>query len=137
MEGAIGQEQLKKLPSFVNERRANALHFQEKFKNHPLLMIQKEIGESSWFGFSMVIRPEINIDRKQFVSVLEKNKIEARPIVAGNFAKNEVVKYFNYEIFNELKNAQWIDTKGLFVGNNQVDIRKQIDLLEKALGEIH
>lgn len=136
MEGALGKEQLKKLPTFIKERRANAKHFQEIFSNHPLFLMQKEIGDSSWFGFSMVIRPEIKIDRKKFVATFDKSGIESRPIVAGNFAKNEVVKYFNSEVFGELKNAEYIDTKGLFVGNNQVDIRHQIDLLNKALKEI-
>ncbi len=136
MEGALGKEQVKKLPNFIKERRANAAHFQEKFANHPLFIIQKEIGESSWFGFSIVLRPEVNIDRKEIVKILEKHNVECRPIVAGNFAKNEVVKYFNHEIFGELKNAQHIDKKGLFVGNNQVDIRNQIDLLHKALSEL-
>lgn len=136
MEGAIGQEQLKKLPNFIKERRDNAIHFQEIFKNHPKFMIQKEIGESSWFGFSMVFRPEAKIDRRAVVKQLDKHSIESRPIVAGNFAKNEVVKFFNHEIYGELKNAQWIDKHGLFVGNNQVDIRAQIDMLEKALREL-
>ncbi len=136
MEGALGKEQLIKLPNFVKERRANAVHFQEMFKNHPMVTIQKEIGESSWFGFAMVIKAEVKIERKAIVKILDKHNIESRPIVAGNFAKNEVVKYFNHEIFGELKNAQWIDKHGLFVGNNQVDIRSQIDLLAKALGEM-
>lgn len=135
MEGALGKEQLKKLPSFIGERRNNAKHFQEVFSNHPLLIIQKEIGESSWFGFSMVIKDGSGVDRKKIVKQLEKFEIETRPIVAGNFAKNEVVKYFNHEIFGELKNAQYIDSHGLFVGNNQVDIRSQVDLLAKALGK--
>lgn len=136
MEGALGQEQLKKLPNFIKERRDNAIHFQEVFRNHPKFIIQKEIGESSWFGFSIVFKPEAKVDRKEVVKILEKHNVESRPIVAGNFAKNEVVKFFNYEIFGELKNAQWIDKNGLFVGNNQVDIRTQIDLLEKALRDI-
>ncbi len=136
MEGALGKEQLIKLPTFIKERRANAKHFQEVFNNHQLFIVQKEIGESSWFGFSMVIRPEVKIDRKIFVKTFDKSGIESRPIVAGNFAKNEVVKYFNYEVHDELKNAEYIDTKGLFVGNNQVDIRHQIDILSKALKEI-
>jgi CDP-6-deoxy-D-xylo-4-hexulose-3-dehydrase len=135
MEGAIGQEQLRKLPLFVKERRANAIHFQELFKNHSTFIIQKELGNSSWFGFSLVIKPGLDLDRKTVVKQLEKSNIEVRPIVAGNFAKNEVVKYFNHEIFGELKNAQHIDTKGLFVGNNQVDIRSQIDLLASSLGK--
>ena len=134
MEGAIGKEQLKKLPHFLKERRQNAAHFQELFKNHPLLSIQNEVGNSSWFGFAIIIRPELNLERRTIVKRLEEFKIECRPIVAGNFAKNEVVKYFDHEIFGELKNAQWIDAKGLFVGNHQYDIRDRIDLLAKALG---
>lgn len=135
MEGAIGQEQVKKLPNFISERRKNAKYFQELFSNHPLIGIQKEIGESSWFGFSLVIRPNTGIERKTIVSRLNEFKIECRPIVAGNFAKNEVVKYFNHEIFGELKNAQWIDKNGLFVGNHQYDIRQLIDNLAIALGK--
>lgn len=135
MEGAIGKEQVKKLPKFILERRANAQYFQEIFNNHPLIRIQKEIGESSWFGFSLVLRSESGIQRKDVVKRLTENKIECRPIVAGNFAKNEVVKYFNHEIVGELTNAQWIDQNGLFVGNNQYDIRSQIDLLAKTLGK--
>ncbi len=133
MEGALGKEQLKKLPSFIKERRANALHFQELFRTHPRFIIQKEIGESSWFGFSLVAKPGVDFNRKETVTILNHHQIESRPIVAGNFAKNEVVKYFNHEIFGELKNAQHIDSYGLFVGNNQVDIRAQIDLLAKVL----
>ncbi len=138
MEGAIGQEQLKKLPMFVSERRKNAVHFQELFKNNKKFIIQKEIGNSSWFGFSLVLRSEAerNIDRKKIVSILQKHNIECRPIVAGNFAKNEVVKFFNHEIHGDLKNAQWIDKNGLFVGNHQYDIRREIDLLAKALNGI-
>lgn len=55
--------------------------------------------------------------------------IECRPIVAGNFAKNEVMKYFDYEIHGELSNAELIDKNGLFVGNHQVDIQEQINYL--------
>ena len=56
MSGAIGQEQIKKLPNFIKIRRENAKYFQEYFSNHNDFYIQKEIGESSWFGFSFVIK---------------------------------------------------------------------------------
>lgn len=136
MEGAIGKEQVKKLPAFIDERRKNAIHFQELFSNHPLFMIQKEIGHSSWFGFSLVTRQNTKIERKKIVKKLTEYKIESRPIVAGNFAKNEVVKYFNHEIVGDLTNAQWIDHNGLFVGNHQYDIRDRIDLLARALNSL-
>lgn len=133
MEGAIGQEQLKKLPGFIRERRDNAKYFQELFHDHPLFRIQREVGDSSWFGFSLVLKPGIELDRATIVRKLEEHKIESRPIVAGNFAKNEVVKFFNHEICGDLKNAQWIDKNGFFVGNHQFNIREQIKCLAKAL----
>ena len=40
--------------------------------------------------------------------------------------KNEVLKYFDYEIFGKVKNANYLDTKGLFVGNHQIDLTKEI-----------
>ncbi len=133
MSGAIGQDQIKKLPDFIKKRRENAFYFQELFQNHPYLTIQKEVGESSWFGFSFVIKEGSGIKRKDLVKKLEAAKVECRPIVAGNFAKNEVVKYFNYEIHGKLKNAQWIDQNGLFVGNHHYDIRSLIKRLREVL----
>ncbi len=57
MSGAIGIEQLKKLPGFLAQRRENAKLFQELFSSHPDFIIQKEIGSSSWFGFSLILKP--------------------------------------------------------------------------------
>jgi CDP-6-deoxy-D-xylo-4-hexulose-3-dehydrase len=90
--------------------------------NHSELIIQQEIGKSSWFGFSLVIRPGSKLTRKQLVIKLNNLGFECRPIVAGNFAKNEVVKYFNSEVHGNLKNAEHIDQNGLFVGNHHYPI---------------
>ncbi|EIA1699667.1 DegT/DnrJ/EryC1/StrS family aminotransferase [Campylobacter coli] len=136
MSGAIGIEQLKKLPMFLKHRRENAKLFCEYFQNHPDFIMQKEIGSSSWFGFSLVIRPNSKLQRKDIIKKLEENEIEYRPIVAGNFTKNDVMKYFNYEIHGNLKNAQIIHKNGFFVGNHQVDINQEIDLLKNVLFKI-
>ena len=47
---------------------------------------------------------------------MKKLGFECRPIVSGNFAKNKVVKYFNYKIFGNLKNAEYIDKKAFLLG---------------------
>ena len=133
MEAAIGLEQLKKLPRFIQERRNNAEHFQKLFADHPDFYIQQEIGLSSWFGFAFVIKETSKLTRKELAKKLMDSGIECRPIVAGNFAKNEVMKYFNYEIHGELTNAELIDRNGLFVGNHQFKIRKQIDYLADSI----
>lgn len=134
MSGAIGIEQLKKLPQFLEQRKANAQYFKGHFSNHPNFIIQQEIGESSWFGFSLIIRPGTSMTRTEVVEILAKNEIECRPIVTGNFLKNtEVLKYFDYEIAGNVVNANYLDGHGLFVGNHQIDLTKELDLLVDIL----
>lgn len=134
MSGAIGIEQLKKLPNFLKHRRENAKLFSKYFANHPDFIMQKEIGSSSWFGFSLIIRPESKLKRADIIKLLEANNIEYRPIATGDFTQNEVIKYFDYEIHGELKNAKYLQENGFFVGNHQVDISKQIELFNKVMG---
>ncbi|EPX3994698.1 DegT/DnrJ/EryC1/StrS family aminotransferase [Campylobacter coli] len=136
MSGAIGIEQLKKLPMFLKHRRENAKLFCEYFQNHPDFIMQKEIGSSSWFGFSLVIRPNSKLQRKDIIKKLEENNIEYRPIATGDFTQNEVMKYFDYEIFGELQNAKIVHKNGFFVGNHQFDIGEQIDLFSKVMNKL-
>ena len=135
MSGAIGIEQLKKLPSFVEKRRLNAKYFLSKFKNDSRFIIQKEIGSSSWFGFSMIINEE-EIQRKSVINLLTQNKIESRPIVSGDFTKNSVLKYFDYSVHGDLKNSKQIDSHGFFVGNSHENIFDQIDYLKLTLDNL-
>lgn len=129
LSGAIGIEQVKKLPMLIRERRHNGALLQEAMSNHPDLLIQKEIGQSSWFGFSLVIRPESTLTREQLLVKLQSAGFECRPIVAGNFAKNEVVKYFDSDVYGDLKNAEHIDSHGLFIGNHHYPIAEAITAL--------
>lgn len=133
MSGVIGVEQLKKLPSFLEYRRKNAELFVSLFENHKDFYIQKDIDNSSWFGFSFILKPESTLDRAEIVKKLEANQIDCRPIVTGDFTKNEVLKHFDYEIFGEMKNAQYLDKKGFFVGNHQVDLTQEIHHLFEVL----
>ena len=47
----------------------------------------------------------------------------------GNFAKNEVIKYFDCEIFGDLVNADYLDKNGLFIGNHHYPINEAINLI--------
>jgi dTDP-4-amino-4,6-dideoxygalactose transaminase len=134
MSGALGIEQLKKLPGFIEIRRKNAKLFQELFAEHPFIDIQKETGASSWFGFSLIIKEDAPYKRADLVKLLTENGIECRPIVTGNFLKNtEVLEYFDYEVSGSLEGAEYLDQHGLFVGNHQNEIEKEIRLLANLL----
>ena len=133
MSGAIGSEQLKKLPAFIKQRRKNAKIFNEIFKNDDRFLIQKEIGKSSWFGFSMILRESSRLDRSEILEKLENANIEYRPIVTGDFTKSESLKYFDFEVHNEIINAQYLDKKGFFIGNSHADLKKEIIYLKEVL----
>ncbi|HND85509.1 MAG TPA: DegT/DnrJ/EryC1/StrS family aminotransferase [Pseudobdellovibrionaceae bacterium] len=131
MSGAIGQEQLKKLPEFIRIRRENASVFQELFGKNSNFIIQKEIGQSSWFGFSFVLRDSSPLNRLDLIHHLSAAGVECRPIVAGNFAKNEALRWFDHEIHGKLVNADLIDRSGFFVGNHQIPMGPQIRTLHQ------
>lgn len=130
MSGALGQEQLKKLPGLVEGRRENARLFQENLSNHPLFTLQKEIGESSWFGFSLLLRENAGMTRTEFAAKLTDLGFEARPIVAGNFTKNKVMDHIPHTIHGSLTNADYIDANGVFVGNHHYPIPEAADVLK-------
>lgn len=129
MEGAIGIEQVKKLPEFIKARQKNGELFKKAMANHPDILIQQEVGESSWFGFSLTIKPSSDLTRLALLNKLEVLGFECRPIVAGNFAKNEVVKYFDAEVFGDLKNADRVDKLGLFIGNHHYPMTEALSIL--------
>lgn len=133
LSGAIGVEQLKKLPAMIEMRRRNGAALTAAFKGHPDVLVQKEIGQSSWFGFSLVSRPGSALKRPEILKRLVAAGFECRPIVAGNFAKNEVMKHMNAYIFGDLPNADHIDKQGLFVGNHHYDISEAITTLREVL----
>jgi CDP-6-deoxy-D-xylo-4-hexulose-3-dehydrase len=104
IQGAVGLEQMKKLPKIVSQRRENASRFP--------LVTQKEIGRSSWYGFSL-----ISEDVEKLKSDLESKSIEYRPILAGNFTRHPAIKYYKYES-GKLDDADYVHEHGLMIGNH-------------------
>ena len=136
MSGALGLEQLKKLPRLLAGRRENAEYLKESLKNNKKVTIQTEIGDSSWFGFSLVLADDANISRAHLVSKLEERGIEARPIVAGDFTSKIVMRYFDSDICGPMVNARRIDQNGLFIGNQHFSIKEMVDEVVAVLGAL-
>jgi CDP-6-deoxy-D-xylo-4-hexulose-3-dehydrase len=130
---AIGIKQLEKLGGFLAARRKNARKFVDLFGGLDHVRIQKPPGDSSWFGFSLILEGPLAGKREQVVKRLTEGGIECRPIVAGDFTKNPVIQYFDYEIHGELKNAARVDNDGLFVGNHHYDISRELAHLRTLL----
>ena len=133
LSGAIGREQLQKLPALIEGRRANAARLTQVLGNHPDILLQHEVGESSWFGYSLVIRPGSSMKRSHLVRRLTEAGFECRPIVAGNFARNEVMSLMDHKISGPLRNADHIHDNGLFIGNHHTPMDEAIEALALAL----
>ena len=132
LQGALGLTQIKKLSGFIEQRRKNAAYFVEKFKEDKRFIIQQEVGESSWFSFTMIIAKEAEITRQQTFTALDAYDIKYRIITGGNFLEHDVIKYIDHEV-TKSDNASYAHNNGFFIGNAPVDLTQSIDLLYLAL----
>ena len=135
MSGAIGSVQLQKLPIFISNRKKNAIIFKSLFENESNIAIQQETEVSSWFGFSLLLTNKLSSFRDDLINILMENNIECRPIVAGNFTKNPVIKFMDYDIRGELSASDEIDKNGFFVGNDFRDLKNEIHYLHELIKE--
>ncbi len=133
LNGAIGVEQLTKLPRFLEARRRNAKLFVQELSGLKGIRLQQSVGDSSWFGFSLVLEGALSGRRRELVAHLTEAGIECRPIVAGNFTKNPAADLMESSTHGELVNATKIDVDGFFVGNHHYDLTDQISHLKSKI----
>ena len=129
MSGAIGQEQLHKLPNFINKRRENAKLIHEILNTNNYIKLQKEIGKSSWFGFSLTMKEPTVLSREKFRKILIKNGFEVRPVVTGNFTRQPVIRLLNSDNTDHFPNANYLHENSLFIGNHHYNMNEAIKIL--------
>jgi CDP-6-deoxy-D-xylo-4-hexulose-3-dehydrase len=135
MSGATGQEQLKKWPSMLIQRRKNAKIAQEVFANESHIFLQEEHRASSWFGFGLVLTGTLEGKRKEVIAKLTAAGVECRPIVAGNFMKNPVIELMDCDIV-PAPAADYIDQNGFFIGNDSVPLENEIRETARLIKEM-
>jgi len=130
---AAGREQLKKLPAMTAQRRKNLALFQRLFAADRRFILQREHGKSSSFSFTVILNPEMNIDRDKVFAALRQADIGFRMITGGCFPNHDASRYFDHELVGDLRNARLAHNQGFFVGNFPVDITPQITRLREVL----
>lgn len=137
MSGAIGVEQLKKLPGFTAQRRKNLALFTELFGNDERFIIQKENGKSSCFCFPIILNPAMKLERAKVMQALKDADIGYRIITGGNFLRHDCIKYYDYTVVGDVaKNADIAHDHGFFVGNHPFDLSPQIETLHSVLNQV-
>lgn len=137
LSGAIGLEQLKKLPAMTATRRKNLALFNDLFAGDERYIIQRENGKSSSFCFPIIVNPQSGIDREAVFAALRDADIGYRIITGGNILRHDVSKIFDCEPVGDVVNANTVHDFGFFVGNHPHDLTPQITKLRAVLDDIH
>jgi CDP-6-deoxy-D-xylo-4-hexulose-3-dehydrase len=134
MAGAIGREQLKKLPGMTERRRANLAVFQRLFAGDDRFICQRENGKSSCFSFTLILNPARRIDRDRVFAALREAQIGFRIITGGCFLRHDVIRYYDYDVVDGgVPNAELAHDRGFFVGNFPHDLTPQLTRLREVL----
>ena len=121
IQGSFGIHQIKKLDKFIKKRENNAKYWSKKFSQYEdYFIIQKQNKNTKPVNFSypLTIRKDAPFSRESLVKFLEKNKIETRPIMAGNFIEQPVIKYIQHTKQGSLPNSKLVMKNSFFFGNH-------------------
>ena len=119
MQAAIGVEQLKKLPQFIESRKSNFNFLYKKLKkyNEFIILPKKAKGsDPSWFGFPVFVKNNTLFKRDELVKYLEENKISTRMLFGGNLTKQPAYKDVKYRVYRLLKNTDLVMNNLFWVG---------------------
>lgn len=115
LNAAMGKVQLPRLDGFNETRRCAAAYFNQHLAKYgEYFSFQHETPKSThvWFGFPLIVKDEAPFTVKEISTYLQKQRIETRPIIAGNMARHPGVKMYPHRVAGELHSADTIMKKG-------------------------
>jgi len=119
MQAAVGVSQLKKLPQFIERRRANFAALYAGLKDLDEFFILPEAtpnSEPSWFGFPIAVRKDAPFNRNQVIAFLEARKIATRLLFGGNLLRQPAYQGIPHRVVGSLENTDFVMTQVFWVG---------------------
>lgn len=144
MQAAIGCEQLKKLPLFIERRRHNWQRLYDALSAGPAAekLILPEAAENSrpsWFGFLISVKPESGLDRNKITLYIEEHNIQTRLLFCGNIIKHpcfDQIRGTNaYRVADDLTNTDFIMSNTFWVGVYPGMNDEMIDYMAQVITE--
>ena len=142
MQAAVGVEQLKKFPSFIERRRHNwdRLHAAlSDLEDRLILPETAENSEPSWFGFLISVREGSGLDRNQVTRYIEDHNIQTRLLFSGNLIKHPCFDQIRgtdaYRVVGSLDNTEFIMKNTFWVGVYPGMTDEKINYMAKIIRE--
>jgi len=138
---SIGLSQFRDLDKFIKTRNINRKKIIKELNKSKvrdkIFIIEGNKGvKASWFGIPIVLSKKIN--KKLFIKKIEKDGIETRPIISGNFLNQPSIKKYNLRSNTKMKNADYVNNYGFFIGLptkpiSSLIIKKLVRVFEKSV----
>ena len=125
MQAAIGCEQLKKFPAFIERRRHNWQRLYDALAaggaaSKLILPEPAENSRPSWFGFLISVKPESGLDRNAVTRYIEEHNVQTRLLFSGNLIKhpsfNQIRGTDAYRVVGGLENTDFVMSNTFWVG---------------------
>ncbi|MDR0530754.1 MAG: lipopolysaccharide biosynthesis protein RfbH [Oscillospiraceae bacterium] len=139
MQAAIGCAQLKKLPGFIEQRRANFNRLTEllaPLRERLILPQAEEHANPSWFGFILTCRE--GLDRTALVRTLEAKGVQTRMLFSGNMLRHPCFTNLPaaaYRVAGELNNSNIVTERSFWVGVSPCLSAQQVEYMGAAIRE--
>jgi len=142
---AIGFNQFKRLNKFKKIRFNNRIKIinkltnSKKWKNQFTFIDPIKKLDPSWFGLPILINNKYKKKKDKFLSFLNKNGVETRPIISGNFLNQPSIKLYELNKDKKIFNgSQDVEERGFFIGIHVDPISEEkLNLLENKLLKIN
>lgn len=142
MQAAVGCEQLKKLPSFIEARRKNWARLKDALYGARDKLILPEPATNSdpaWFGFVLTVKEGCGISRNKVTKYLEAHNIQTRLLFSGNLIRHpcfdEIRGTDLYRVVGGLENTDRIMNNTFWVGVYPGMTERMIDYMAQILLE--
>lgn len=127
MQAAVGVEQLKKFPEFIEIRKRNwayirseLLRADPEIEEKLILPEAADNSEPSWFGFLLSVKPESGLDRNKVTRYIEDHNIQTRLLFSGNILRHPCFDAIRgtdaYRVVGNLDNSDFITTNTFWIG---------------------
>ncbi len=142
LQAAVGVEQLKKFPTFIEKRKHNweRLHAALECVQDKLLLPEPaENSDPSWFGFMISVRSESGLDRNEVTRYVEGKNVQTRLLFSGNVIKqpcfDEMRDTDLYRVIGNLENTDFIVSNTFWVGVYPGMTDAMIDYMAEVIKE--
>lgn len=142
LQAAVGVEQLKKFPSFIERRRHNWDRLKAALApiaDQVILPEPAEGSRPSWFGFLITIPEGSKHTRNEVTKYIEDHNVQTRLLFSGNITRHPCFDQIRgtdkYRVSGELKNTDYIMNNTFWVGVYPGMTDEMIDYMAKTIIE--